>query len=166
MKTTVVVFPFDLLGSGGTAEGATLLADAVREMLADNRRERVPTRADCYTSQVRLRELSFETLSTFADWRKQGLHTAQQVLRGGHFLVWITGNHLGALPCYDALAGWEDTLVVQLDAHLDVHNFHDCTSKLSHGNFLLHCAIKGSKGGKSWQGCPFSISLSGRGVTE
>src|SRR5262249_32923158 len=33
-----------------------------------------------------------------------------------------------------------DTLVVQLDAHLDVYNLSDCSAELSHGNFLLHCA--------------------------
>ncbi len=29
--------------------------------------------------------------------------------------------------------------MIQLDAHLDVHHFRDCTAELSHGNFLLHC---------------------------
>ena len=29
---------------------------------------------------------------------------------------------------------------MQFDAHLDIHNFADCTPELSHGNFLLHCA--------------------------
>ena len=28
---------------------------------------------------------------------------------------------------------------MQLDAHLDIHHFADCTRELSHGNFLLHC---------------------------
>jgi arginase family enzyme len=139
MKTTVVVFPFDLFGSGGTAEGATLLADALREMLDDNRREKVPTRAGCYTPHVRLRELAFDTLDAYADWRRQGRQAARQVLRQGDFFLWLGGNHLGALPVYDALAGTSDILVVQLDAHLDVHHFHDTTAELSHGNFLLHC---------------------------
>jgi arginase family enzyme len=62
------------------------------------------------------------------------------VLRRGEFLFWITGNHLGALPVYDELARSDDsTLVVQFDAHLDIHNFRDCTTEPSHGNFLLHC---------------------------
>src|SRR5262249_51991317 len=57
------------------------------------------------------------------------------------FLVWLTGNHLGALPVYDELSGsGEEVVVVQLDAHLDVHHFRDCTKEPSHGNFLLHCA--------------------------
>ena len=41
---------------------------------------------------------------------------------------------------YDELAGDADTVVVQFDAHLDIHHFRDCTEELSHGNFLLHCA--------------------------
>ena len=32
----------------------------------------------------------------------------------------------------------ESVLIVQLDAHLDIHHFRDCTAELSHGNFLLH----------------------------
>src|SRR5688572_6330704 len=39
MKTSVVIFPFALFGSGGTGRGAELLGDAFREMLADNQRE-------------------------------------------------------------------------------------------------------------------------------
>ena len=139
MKTCFVFFPFDLFGSAGTGSGVTLLADELREILADNRRERVPTRASYYTDQVRLREFHFETLDDYTDWRRQGRQAVRQVLRQGDFLFWITGNHLGALPVYDELAGSDDTLVVQFDAHLDIHHFRDCTSELSHGNFLLHC---------------------------
>ena len=140
MKTCFVFFPFDLFGSAGAGEGVRLLADELREVLADNRRERVPTRAQAYTGQVRLREFAFETLAAYSDWRRQGRQAVRQALRQGDFLFWITGNHLGALPVYDELAGADEgTLVVQLDAHLDIHHFRDCTTELSHGNFLLHC---------------------------
>lgn len=140
MKSSFVFFPFDLFGSSGTAVGVALLADELREILADNRRERVATRAQCYTDQIRLREFHFDTLESYTDWRRQGRQAVRQVLRQGDFLFWITGNHLGALPVYDELAGKDDsTLVVQLDAHLDIHHFRDCTTELSHGNFLLHC---------------------------
>src|SRR5262249_36762492 len=30
------------------------------------------------------------------------------------------------------------TVIVQFDAHLDVYNLTGCTTKPSHGNFLLH----------------------------
>ncbi len=140
MKSSFIFFPFDLFGSSGSGAGVALLADELREILADNRRERVPTRAQCYTDQVRLREFQFETLDSYADWRQQGRQAVRQVLRQGDFLFWISGNHLGALPVYDELTGsGEDTLVIQLDAHLDIHHFRDCTAELSHGNFLLHC---------------------------
>jgi arginase family enzyme len=137
VKTAAVCFPFDLFGSGGTAAGAQLLADELREILADNRRERTPTRAQAYTDQVRLRELTFETLGAYDRWRSQGRRAVRRALDRGEFLLWITGNHLGVLPVYDELG--PDTLVVQLDAHLDIHHFHDCTRELSHGNFLRHC---------------------------
>jgi agmatinase len=140
MKSSFVFFPFDLFGSAGAGGGVTLLADEMREILADNRRERVPTRAQSYTDKVRLREFHFDTLESYTDWRRQGQQAVRQVLRRGDFLFWITGNHLGALPVYDELTGADDSpLVVQLDAHLDIHHFRDCTPELSHGNFLLHC---------------------------
>jgi arginase family enzyme len=102
MRTTVVGFPFELFGGGGAGAGAALVLDEFREILADNRRERVPTRARAYTRRVRIQEF--------------------------------------ALPVYDELSALGDSvLVVQFDAHLDIHHFHDCTAEPSHGNFLLHC---------------------------
>jgi arginase family enzyme len=141
VKTTAVFFPFDLFGSGGAAAGAELLADAFRELLADNRRERIPTRARAYQRHVRVREFSFETLKDYDGWREQARGEIRRAWDRGDFLLWVTGNHLGVLPVYDELAArGPGTLVVQFDAHLDVYNLSDCTEELSHGNFLLHCA--------------------------
>jgi agmatinase len=141
VQTTAVVFPFDLFGSAGAGAGAELLANELREILADNKRERVPTRARAYTDKVRLRDFTFETLEAYQDWRARGRKAARQALRRGDFLLWLTGNHLGTLPLYDELAAeGHKTLIVQFDAHLDIHHFSDCTPELSHGNFLLHCA--------------------------
>ena len=139
MKTAVIIFPFDLFGSSGTAAGAQLIADELREILADNRRERVRTRARAYTKKVKLREFTFESLADYEKWRVQGRQAAREALDAGDFLIWITGNHLGALPVYDEIAAdSSDRLVVQFDAHLDIHEFTDCTQELSHGNFLRH----------------------------
>lgn len=139
MKTRAVFFPFDLFG-GGSARGAELLADAVRELLADNRRERVPTRAGAYAGKIHVEEFLFETLAAYQTWRDDGCKAAHAALRRGDFLLWVAGNHLGALPVYDELTRLDPApLVVQLDAHLDVYNLTDCTAELSHGNFLLHC---------------------------
>ncbi len=137
---TAVIFPFDLFGNAGAGAGAALLGDELREVLADNRRERVPTRAAAYTDRLRLREFTFEALADYQSWRRRGRAAVRQALRKGDFLLWLAGNHLGALPLYDELSGADDVLVVQLDAHLDIHHFANCTSELSHGNFLLHCA--------------------------
>lgn len=137
MKTTAVFFPFDLFGSAGTGAGALLLADALEEILADNKREKLPTRARAYQGQVRTREFTFETLQHYKDWRADARKHARQVLAAGDFLLWITGNHLGVLPVYEELDS-ENTLVVQFDAHLDIYHLSDCTSDPSHGNFLLH----------------------------
>jgi arginase family enzyme len=143
-RTTAVFCPFDLFGSAGAGAGASLLADAVREMIAENRREQVPTRAAAYQPHLRTRQLAFETLDDYRQWRKRAGQVVRQVFRREDFLLWIAGNHLGTLPVYDELARGaraapQKTLIVQFDAHLDIHQFSDCTSELSHGNFLLHC---------------------------
>jgi arginase family enzyme len=141
VKTSAIFFPFDLFGSAGAGAGAELLADAFREMLADNQREKVPTRARAYQKQVRVQEFSFETLAAYQDWRDQGRRAVRQALRQGHGFFWVTGNHLGTLPVYEELGSRAGaSLVVQLDAHLDIYNLSDCTTELSHGNFLLHSA--------------------------
>ena len=138
MKTSVIFFPFDLFGSPGAGAGVDLLADELAEVLADNRRETVATRARAYTEQLRIKHFAFGNLADYQDWRKRGREAARKALASRERLLWITGNHLGALPLYDELAGHEDVLVVQLDAHLDIHHFAGCTREPSHGNFLLH----------------------------
>jgi agmatinase len=141
VKTTVVVFPFDLFGGGGAAGGAQLLADALREMLDDNAREQQPTRARAYQDRVKIKEFSFETLADYDDWRGQARRAVRQAWRKRDQLMWLAGNHLGALPVYEELGqDAAGTLVVQFDAHLDIYNLADCTAELSHGNFLLHAA--------------------------
>jgi agmatinase len=136
VTTRAIFFPFDLFGNPGTKAGAELLADAFQEMLADNKRERIATRARAYANKVRFEEYTFETLADYQDWRAQGRARIRQLLQQGEFLLWVTGNHLGALPVYDELP--RETLIVQLDAHLDIYHLSDCTTELSHGNFLLH----------------------------
>jgi arginase family enzyme len=141
VKTSALFFPFDLFGSPGAGTGAELLADAFEEMLTDNKREQVATRAQACAGQVRMRRFSFETLATYQCWRTQARRTIRRIFQRPEFLLWVTGNHLGALPVYEELgASAADSLVVQLDAHLDIYNLSDCTSELSHGNFLLHSA--------------------------
>lgn len=138
MKTSVVCFPFDLFGSGGAGRGAELLADAFREMLADNQREKVHTRARAYSGKIQLEEFSFETVKDYHDWRHQARTLIRQVWNKENFLIWITGNHLGVLPIYEELGRRKDNLVIQFDGHLDIYNLSDCTSEISHGNFLRH----------------------------
>ena len=58
MTTRAIFFPFDLFGSAGTKAGAELLADAFQELLADNKRERVATRARAYAGKVRFENTS------------------------------------------------------------------------------------------------------------
>ena len=134
MRSTAVVFPFDLFGSAGTGAGARLLGDVVREIIDDTDAETRPSRADAFRGRLRVQEEVFETLGQVKDWRKRGRAVARQSFKAGDFLLWLGGNHLSVLPVFDELG--PDTLVVQFDAHLDVYDFHDTTPELSHGNFL------------------------------
>lgn len=136
MGCSVVVFPFELFGSAGTGAGAQLLGDAVRELLDDAAQETRPTRTDALRGNVRVKELAFETLPQVNEWRKRGRQAARTAFKVGDFTLWLSGNHLGVLPVFEELS--PDTLVVQFDAHLDIHEFHDTTRELSHGNFLKH----------------------------
>src|SRR5262245_14377983 len=136
MRTTVTVFPFDQFGGAGTGAGAQLLGDAVREILDDTDEETRPCRADCLRGNVEVREFAFESMPRLQNWRQTGRKAARQALGAGEFLVWLGGNHLGALPVLEELG--RDAIVVQFDAHLDVYSFHDNTKELSHGNFLKH----------------------------
>ena len=139
MKTTVLVLPFDLFGSAGTSRGAELLGDALRELMADNRRERKPTRARAYAKKVRLVEIALDTVEDLQNWRTKARAAVRGVLESGEFLVWITGNHLGTLPLIEEYGRENvENLLVQLDAHFDIYNLSDCRKELSHGNFLLH----------------------------
>jgi arginase family enzyme len=135
-QTAALFLPFDLFGSGGTARGAEQLADAFREMLGDNKRERKATRARAYTNRVRIEEFSFKTPADYHTWRADARQAILHALQEREFLLWVSGNHLGVLPVYEALG--PDTLILQLDAHLDIYHLSDCTEELCHGNFLLH----------------------------
>jgi arginase family enzyme len=138
MTAQVVVIPFDLFGSAGAGDGAQLLADALREMLADNRRERRPSRCRAYQDRVKISELKLETLSAYESWRQRAKKQARTALGENGFLLWLGGNHLSVLPLLEQLGAMPGSMVVQFDAHLDVYNLSDCTTELSHGNFLLH----------------------------
>jgi agmatinase len=138
VSTGVVCFPFDLFGSAGTSQGATLLADAVREMLTDTRRETRPCRGRAYDGQVRVREVAFDEPTDYTRWLERGRQAVRQAWTRGEFLVWLSGNHLGVMPVYEELGGTPGGLVVQLDAHLDLYHLRDIAPRPTHGNFLRH----------------------------
>jgi len=142
MTTRAIFFPFDLFGSPGAKAGAEMLADAFEEMLADNRREKGATRARAYAGKVRFEEITFDTLADYQEWRAIAEVRVRRALQKNEFLLWVTGNHLGALPVYEELGKTDDsTLVLQLDAHLDIYNLSDCATELTHGNFLMRAGV-------------------------
>jgi arginase family enzyme len=135
VRTQAVVFPFDLFGSGGTAAGAQLLCDALREMIDDTKEEPRPVRQKSFVDSLEIEEVSFDTSAAMADWRSLGQRTAKKAL-AADFVLWLSGNHLGCLPLLETLG--DETLIVQFDAHLDCYDLHDTHETLSHGNFLRH----------------------------
>jgi agmatinase len=138
VTTTIVICPFAQFGNPGTAHGAELIGDALREMLADNRRETRPTRSRAYGDAVKVKEITFATPADYASWPKRARAAARQALDAGDFLVWVGGNHLSVLPLYEEIAARDRPVVVQFDAHLDVYHHDDCVRELSHGNFIRH----------------------------
>lgn len=131
-----IVFPFDQFGSAGTGAGAQLLGDALQEMLDDAHRETSPARAESYRNLLQLDEFTFDTLEECNNWRSTASESVRSILQAKQRLIWLAGNHLGVLPIYEELG--PKSLVIQFDAHLDIYNLDDCTTELSHGNFLLH----------------------------
>src|SRR5262249_54846533 len=124
--------------SAGAGAGAQLLADALREMLADNRRERQPSRCRAYEGQVSIKEFQFESLNDYQSFQREARQTIGEAILGKQLLLWLGGNHLSSLPVLEEMGSIPGTVIVQFDAHLDVYNLTGCTTKPSHGNFLLH----------------------------
>jgi arginase family enzyme len=138
-KTEAVIFPFDLFGGGGCGAGADAIHEALGEILADNREETTATRADAYTEHIRLTRVPFDEMSACENWRRLGRDAALQAFNRDGLVLWIAGSHLGVLPVYETLgARARQTLVIQLDGHLDIQNFADSNPQPTHGNFLLH----------------------------
>ena len=139
-RTSVVVFPFDIFGGSGAGAGAELIADELREIVADNRREEVPTRADVYTRKFRIKEYSFDSLASLNAWRTTGRQAARPLLDGApqDFFLWLGGSHISSLPVYEEAIRQPGTIILQLDAHLDIHHFASCNPLPTHGNFIRH----------------------------
>jgi len=137
MKTTVVVCPFANFGSPGSAHGPESLADAIREMLDDVKKEKRPTRGRAFRDQVNIEEMKFDAPASIADWRQSSQRVAKRVLDRGDFLIWLGGNHLNVLPVYEEL-GSRDVSVLQFDAHIDIYNLDANKKELNHGNWVRH----------------------------
>jgi agmatinase len=132
IASTAVIFPFDLHGSAGTAAGAQLLGDALTEVIDDTLDEPGTVRQQVFVEQMIVDEVPLETVEELSRWREHGRRAFEKYR--DTFLIWLSGNHLGTLPVYEALPA--ETLVLQFDAHLDIQAHHDTMDTLSHGNFL------------------------------
>ncbi len=147
VKTSAIFFPFDLFGSGGTRAGAELLADAVREMLADNRREKMPTRAAAYAGQgPGPRGCAFDThrATTATGAEGHGKRHGQALDRRRLPPLGHRQPSRRARPSTTSCRALGDVLVVQFDAHLDIYHLTDCTEgavarQLPHARVPARC---------------------------
>ena len=129
----VRVFPFDQFGSAGTSQGAMALADITREIRRESRREQQPCRTQALKGRLHIQEMAFTRPRHYRYWRERGKRWFRQSLQRYPFILWIGGNHLSVLPVLEQMP--PQTLILQFDAHLDVHNFDDTFDTLSHGNY-------------------------------
>jgi agmatinase len=143
MKLAAVVFPFDTYGSGGSGEGATLLADILHEAIADANSEDVESRISAYTQHLEIVEAEFHEPKDLAQWAKTGHELADTAISENDFTLWLSGNHLGVLPVIKCLK--KTDLVIQLDAHFDCYNLPSTHDSLSHGNWLRGLSSKRPK---------------------
>ena len=139
MTTRAIFFPFDLFGSPGTRAGAEL----ARRRLRGNAGRQSPGAHRHPGPRLRragpLRGIQLQHAS-----RLPGL--AQGGTRNPSAPPGSAANSCSGSPAITSArcrfttssAPAEKTLVIQLDAHLDIFNLRDCTKELSHGNFLLH----------------------------
>lgn len=136
MKTRIIVVPFAQFGSPGAAQGAELLADAMRELIDDVQGEQRTTRSRAFRDRVQIQEVKFDTPAAINAWRRT-TRRALDAIDPNDFVLWIGGNHLSVLPVYESMAD-RGASVVQFDAHLDLYNLDDSKKELNHGNFLRH----------------------------
>jgi arginase family enzyme len=137
-KASVVFWPFGLFGTPGAEAGAHDLHDALLASLSEAE-DAAGSRlaAAARTAEIELRP--FATLDEIAAFRELIGAAFAERRRRGELPIFVGGNHLVALPVYDALAAERGrACVVSFDAHIDAYHATLAAEDLNHGNFLLH----------------------------
>ena len=76
----VVIFPFDTFGNEGTAAGAMLLGDALREAIDDTAEEDRITRPHSFADTLTILEHTFNDMVALQQWKRTGRETARSLL--------------------------------------------------------------------------------------
>ncbi len=136
-----------------------MIADELREIVADNRREEVPTRADIYTRKFRIKEYGFDSLGSLNAWRTTGRQAVRPLLEAApqDFFIWLGGSHISSMPVYEEAVRQPGTLIFQLDAHLDIHHFANVNPQPTHGNFIRHIERPGDASNGGGQSAPLPL---------
>ena len=79
-------------------------------MRADFFHETVPTRAASWAGELKIREVAFDPPGEIARFRKTGRAMLRRPLANGDPVIWLSGNHLGAMPLLDLAAADPDTI--------------------------------------------------------
>ena len=136
----VVFWPFALFGNPGGEAGVEMLHEALVASLEEAALE--PTsrqHALARDAEVELRPFLDE--EAFVGWRAEIGREFKASLGRGEFPVFVGGNHLTALPVYQAYADMDARVcIVSFDAHLDAYALAGAQETVHHGNFLLHLA--------------------------
>lgn len=137
-RNRVVFWPFALFGNPGADEGISELAGGFADRMEDWLSE-PSCRQFPIVAGTEVEVFDFLDLDDFARWRKDARARFERCLAEGDFPVFVGGNHLIALPVYEAYAARSERVcIVQLDAHLDAYELSTTKEKLNHGNFLIH----------------------------
>jgi arginase family enzyme len=139
-RARVVFWGYSLFGNPGAESGVEELFQALTERAKDYRAE-PRCRQHAVAKSTKVQMWDYNTVEDYASWRRDMRRYFFKCLEADEFPLFVTGNHLGMLPVYEALASIDARIcVVSLDAHLDIYDWAAEKEPLNHGNFLRKLA--------------------------
>lgn len=139
-RTRVVFWPFGLFGNPGAESGIGELSQSLVASMAEWEAE-PGCRQHALPARTRIEVCDYLEVEDFLSWREDIRRRFEACLRARDFPVFVGGNHLVALPVYEAYSAMDARVcIVNFDAHLDAYDLASSKERLNHGNFLLHLA--------------------------
>src|SRR5947209_5493291 len=118
-RTRVVFWPFGLFGNPGAERGVADVADALPASLAEHEAE-PESRLRALARRTRVEVCDYLEVEDFLGWRADIRRRFLACRRAREFPVFFGGNHLVALPVYEAYSEMDARVcILSFDAHLD-----------------------------------------------